>query len=110
MTASAYYQRGYGWSSRPQGAGAYRLDLLAADVVAIAEALGHKITQTQREIKHLKKELAKFEAERTKYVSVCDLDFAVRCLTDIVLRTLHSSRSSTNISSATAIIRVRDCR
>lgn len=34
-------QRGYGHSSKPSGIGAYRLDLLAADVVAIARALGH---------------------------------------------------------------------
>ena len=35
-------QRGYGWSSKPQGRAAYTLDLLAADMVALAQALGHE--------------------------------------------------------------------
>jgi pimeloyl-ACP methyl ester carboxylesterase len=35
-------QRGYGASPKPNGVAAYRLDLLSADVVALAEALGHQ--------------------------------------------------------------------
>ena len=35
-------QRGYGWSSKPQGRAAYTLDLLAADMVGLAQALGHE--------------------------------------------------------------------
>jgi pimeloyl-ACP methyl ester carboxylesterase len=34
-------QRGYGRSSKPAGAPAYTIGLLAADIVAIAQALGH---------------------------------------------------------------------
>ena len=34
-------QRGVGLSSKPAGVGSYRLDLLAADIVALAKALGH---------------------------------------------------------------------
>ena len=33
-------QRGYGHSSKPQGTDAYRIDVLASDVVALAHALG----------------------------------------------------------------------
>src|SRR5258708_6359701 len=35
-------QRGYNLSSKPQGAAAYRLDLLADDIFALADALGRK--------------------------------------------------------------------
>lgn len=35
-------QRGYGWSSKPEGRAAYTLDLLAADMVNLAQALGHE--------------------------------------------------------------------
>ena len=35
-------QRGYGLSSKPAGVRAYRIDTLAADVVALAQALGHR--------------------------------------------------------------------
>src|SRR5258708_27482170 len=35
-------QRGYNLSSKPQGAAAYRLDLLADDIFALAHALGRK--------------------------------------------------------------------
>ncbi len=35
-------QRGYGATDKPRGAAAYRIDRLAADVVAIADALGHR--------------------------------------------------------------------
>ena len=35
-------QRGYGWSSKPEGRAAYTLDLLAADMVNLARALGHE--------------------------------------------------------------------
>jgi pimeloyl-ACP methyl ester carboxylesterase len=34
-------QRGYGTSSKPAGAAAYRLDALAQDVIGLAHALGH---------------------------------------------------------------------
>ena len=35
-------QRGYGESAKPSGTAAYHVDLLAGDVVRIAEALGHR--------------------------------------------------------------------
>ena len=35
-------QRGYGHSSKPRGIGSYRVDALAADVIALAQALGHE--------------------------------------------------------------------
>ena len=35
-------QRGYGWSTKPQGWQAYSLDRLADDIVALAGAFGHK--------------------------------------------------------------------
>jgi pimeloyl-ACP methyl ester carboxylesterase len=35
-------QRGYNLSSKPQGVAAYRLDLLAADIFALADSLGRK--------------------------------------------------------------------
>ena len=35
-------QRGYNLSSKPQGVAAYRLDLLADDIFALADALGRK--------------------------------------------------------------------
>ena len=38
-------QRGIGLSSKPQGAAAYRIDLLAADIVAIVQALGRERAQ-----------------------------------------------------------------
>ena len=38
-------QRGIGLSSKPEGAAAYRVDLLAADVVAIVKALGRERAQ-----------------------------------------------------------------
>ena len=38
-------QRGIGLSSKPAGAAAYRIDLLAADIVAIARALGRERAQ-----------------------------------------------------------------
>ena len=42
LRAVAPDQRGYGYSAKPRGVRAYRLDRLAEDVVAIAAALGHE--------------------------------------------------------------------
>ena len=38
-------QRGIGLTSKPEGTAAYRIDLLAADIVAIIKALGHERAQ-----------------------------------------------------------------
>ena len=41
LRAIAPDQRGYGLSTKPQGPAAYTLDVLAADIVALARQLGH---------------------------------------------------------------------